>query len=73
MCVCGGGTPPPQEILFSRQDCYSVGRTAICVKYFRAKGKIEVVGLRKIIFSPGLPAPARQPLGSPVRQSVAGP
>jgi hypothetical protein len=43
----GGVTPPRNLIqsaglLFSRQDCYSVGRTAIWVKYFRAKGKIEV-------------------------------
>ena len=30
--------------LFSRQDCYSVGRTDIWVKYFCVKGKIYFFG-----------------------------
>jgi hypothetical protein len=37
---CSEGPGNRAGDLFSRQDCYSVGRTDIWVKYFCVKGKI---------------------------------
>ena len=41
---CSEGPGNRARDLFSRQDCYSVGRTDIWVKYFCVKGKIFFLG-----------------------------